>query len=195
MREGRRVAVELLPVALGQQRLELPEHRRPWIRSQHLELREGRAEVGGVLDRRGDRAPVVLEKAEDIERGGDDPQSPAMIDDLALMRLWDRPPPRLLQRRRRPIRRRSSSRGSRPRGAYRAARCRAVQTGLASKVNRQRRGPNLSHSSRQRSRSSREERIAEDHVGRGADRTDARARSTMFRPTACDSSTRMRCGQ
>ena len=70
--EGRRVAVELLPVGLGQQRLELLEHRRARIRRQDLELRERRSEIGGVVDRRGDRVPVVLQEAEHVERRGDD---------------------------------------------------------------------------------------------------------------------------
>ncbi len=100
MPEGGRVAVEFFPVGLDEQRLELPEHRRPRIRRQHLELREGRAELGRVLDRGRDRAPVVLQEPEDIKRRGDDPLPVAVDDDLALMRRRDRPAAGLAQRRR-----------------------------------------------------------------------------------------------
>src|SRR2546430_9533136 len=42
--ERRRVAVELLPVGLREQRLDLLEHRRARIRRQDLELRERRSD-------------------------------------------------------------------------------------------------------------------------------------------------------
>src|SRR2546423_10021513 len=99
MTERRRVAIELLPVGLGQQRLDLLEHRRSRIGRQHLELRERRADIGGVVDRRRDRVPVVLQESEDVERGGDDAELAAVQHHLALVRLRNRTPPRLLQRR------------------------------------------------------------------------------------------------
>ena len=100
MPERRRVAVEFLPVGFGEQRLELLEHRRARIRRQDLELREGRAEIGRVVDRRRDRVPVVLQEPEHVERRRDDALLAAVVDDLALMRLRNRPPARLLERRR-----------------------------------------------------------------------------------------------
>src|SRR5256885_2396751 len=41
------------------------------------------------------RSPVVLEESEDVERRRDDPLLPAVLDDLALVRLRNRPPARL----------------------------------------------------------------------------------------------------
>src|SRR5436190_13858794 len=90
--ERRRVAVELLPVLLEDQRLELFEHRSARIWGQDLELRECRSEVRRVIDRRRNRIPVVLQESENIKRRSNDPSLAAMVDDLALMRLWNRPP-------------------------------------------------------------------------------------------------------
>src|SRR5207248_5998304 len=100
MPERRRVAVVLLPVGLAEQRLELLEHRRARIRRQNLALRERRPEIRRVIDRRRNRIPVILQESEDVERRRDDALSPAVIDDLALMRLRNRPPPGFSQRRR-----------------------------------------------------------------------------------------------
>src|SRR2546430_13404980 len=89
--ERRRVAVELLPVGLGEQRLDLLEHRRARIRRQDLELRERRSEIDRVVDRRRDRVPGVLQEAEDVEPRRDDAELAAVRDDLTLMLLRDRP--------------------------------------------------------------------------------------------------------
>src|SRR4029077_9556066 len=68
------------------------------IGRQDLELREGGSQVRRVVDRRTDRAPVVLQETEDVERRRHDALLPAVLDDLALMRLRNRPAPRLLER-------------------------------------------------------------------------------------------------
>src|SRR3989442_7356840 len=61
-------------------------------------MRERGSEIRGVVDRRRDRVPVVLQEAEDVEGRRHDPFLSTVLDDLALVRLRNRPPPRLLER-------------------------------------------------------------------------------------------------
>src|SRR5262245_34381433 len=98
MAEGWRIAVELLPISFGQQRLELLEHRRAGIRGENLELCKRRTEVNGVVDRRGNRVPVVLKETENVKRGGHDPALATVFDDMSLVRFRNRSASRFLQR-------------------------------------------------------------------------------------------------
>ena len=106
------------------------------------------------------------------------PQLAAVLDDLALVRLRNRPPPRLLERRR--VERLDAEAHRAEAGGVQPIEQIGVETiqprlGLE----RQRQPARLisSHSSRQRSRCSREQRIAEDRrTAADADRRAARAR-------------------
>src|SRR5437016_5231074 len=77
--------VEPLPVLLGYEgRHFLPEWR-GGVGRQELELREGRAEVDGVVDGRGDRLAIVLEEPQHVEAGRHDSALAAVLDHGALV--------------------------------------------------------------------------------------------------------------
>jgi len=68
------------------------------VRRQPLELRDGGAEIDGVVDGGADRIPVVVQESQHEERRRHDAQLAAMIDDQPLLILRDRAAADLLER-------------------------------------------------------------------------------------------------
>src|SRR5215471_188564 len=93
MLECRRIAVEFLPIRLGDEVLHVLVQRRTWKRCEYLEKGAAAVKFDGVINRCSNAFDSIGEKTEYVESLGRNSFVPAVADDLALVLLGDRPAP------------------------------------------------------------------------------------------------------